>query len=106
MGAQCVIITLGAQGAVYSSQKESGKCFHVAAHKVEKVVDTTGAGDAFLGALAFHLAQYPEKELHQHIGYANYVASQSVKLPGTQTSFPKAQDLQNSLPQSYNFNEI
>ncbi|KAM7347561.1 ribokinase [Cochliomyia hominivorax] len=106
MGANMVIITLGALGAVYSSNKAPNKCVHVAANKIEKVVDTTGAGDAFLGAFAYHLSQYPDKELHQHIGFANYVASYSVQYPGTQSSFPKLQDLQNILPSTFNFKEI
>ncbi|XP_065364877.1 ribokinase [Calliphora vicina] len=106
MGASTVIITLGSQGAVYSSSKTKGKCVHVVANKVEKVLDTTGAGDAFLGALAYHLAQHPEKELHQHIGFANYVASYSVQFPGTQSSFPKAKDIQTILPQNYPYSEI
>jgi ribokinase len=42
-----VIVTLGAQGAVYSS--DDGEA-HVPSPKV-KVVDTTAAGDAFIGAL-------------------------------------------------------
>ncbi|XP_037807121.1 ribokinase [Lucilia sericata] len=106
LGAQTVIITLGSQGAVYSSTKEPSKCIHVPAHKVEKVLDTTGAGDAFLGALAFHMAQNPQQELHQHIGFANYVAAHSVQYPGTQSSFPKAQDIQTVATQTYNFCEI
>uniref|UniRef100_A0A1I8MI95 Ribokinase n=1 Tax=Musca domestica TaxID=7370 RepID=A0A1I8MI95_MUSDO len=91
MGANTVIITLGSQGAVYSEKGNSEKCYHVPGQKVDKVVDTTGAGDAFLGALAYHMAKYPEKSLHQHIGYASLQASYSVQYPGTQSSFPKAQ---------------
>lgn len=92
MGAETVIITLGSQGAVYAEKKENQECFYVPAHKVNNVIDTTGAGDAFLGALAFHLAKFPQKPLHQHIGYANLQASYSVQYPGTQTSFPSATD--------------
>jgi len=47
-----VVITLGGDGAVYASADGAG---HIAAPRVE-VVDTTGAGDAFAGALAAHLA--------------------------------------------------
>jgi ribokinase len=49
-----VIVTLGAHGAFYSDGNHSG---HVPAPKV-KVVDTTGAGDAFVGAVAAHLADH------------------------------------------------
>lgn len=106
MGARNVIITLGSQGSVYSSDKEPNKCVHVAANVVENVLDTTGAGDAFLGALAYHLTQYPENDFHQHIGFANFVASHSVQFQGTQTSFPNAKDIFSKLPQSYNYRVI
>ncbi len=43
-----VIVTLGADGALCSVR---GKTMHIAAPAVD-VVDTTGAGDAFVGALA------------------------------------------------------
>jgi ribokinase len=46
--AKSVVITLGAQGAVYLSGEVQAK--HVPTKKVE-AVDTTGAGDAFLGAM-------------------------------------------------------
>ncbi len=48
-----VVITLGGEGAVFASPSASG---HVAAPRVT-VVDTTGAGDAFVGALAAELAE-------------------------------------------------
>jgi len=48
-----VIITLGGEGAVFASPVESG---HLPAPTVT-VVDTTGAGDAFAGAVAAELAE-------------------------------------------------
>ncbi|KAH8400099.1 hypothetical protein KR215_007080 [Drosophila sulfurigaster] len=93
LGANTVIITLGKLGAV-CAHKEAGRLQsqYVAAPQVppELVVDTTGAGDAFIGALAHHLARYPERKLVEHIAAACAVASKSVQLPGTQASFPRA----------------
>lgn len=44
MGCGCVIIKLGAEGAYYASKDESG---YVEGFKVEKIIDTVGAGDGF-----------------------------------------------------------
>lgn len=88
MGASTVIITLGKQGAVYMKHTNTQELVHVPGQKVEKVVDTTGAGDSFIGALAFYLARFPDSPLHQQIGGACEVASISVQYHGTQSSFP------------------
>lgn len=58
LAARCrsVIVTLGGDGAVWCDGAASG---HVAAPRVE-VVDTTGAGDAFVGAVSAELADGAE----------------------------------------------
>ena len=53
MGPSVVAITLGADGCLVATPKEVAK---VPAFKVD-VVDTTGAGDAFMGGLSFALLQ-------------------------------------------------
>ena len=54
-------------------------------------VDTTGAGDCFLGSLAFFLAR--GASLRDAATRAAAVAALSVQHPGTQTSYPRAADL-------------
>lgn len=53
-----------------------------------KAIDTTGAGDAFIGALAFVLATDPTADLKKAVEIACFVASDSTTKPGTQISFP------------------
>uniref|UniRef100_A0A182PCC4 Ribokinase n=1 Tax=Anopheles epiroticus TaxID=199890 RepID=A0A182PCC4_9DIPT len=89
MGCKTVIVTLGEKGAVFA-QVNSDQVYHVKPIKVNRVVDTTGAGDAFIGALAHCLAKHPEAELGNCIAAANRVAAWSVQKPGTQSSFPLA----------------
>ncbi|XP_037934670.1 ribokinase-like [Teleopsis dalmanni] len=93
MGANTVVITLGSLGAVYVKSDKKNEFIHVPSITVEKVVDTTGAGDAFIGALAYFMAKYPKSALHQQIGAACRIASYSVQYPGTQSSFPNQQDM-------------
>ncbi|XP_058447879.1 ribokinase-like [Malaya genurostris] len=91
MGCGTVIITLGEKGAIFATKSEA-KIIHVKPCQVERVVDTTGAGDAFIGALAHFIAGNPSAELLQCIAAANKVAAMSVQKPGTQTSFPRFQE--------------
>lgn len=53
MGVSLVLISMGDKGAYYANKKVSG---FVPAFKVQSI-DTTGAGDAFLGALLYKLRQ-------------------------------------------------
>lgn len=82
MGAQTVIVTLGASGALLWDGSEEQ---HFSPPKVN-AVDTTGSGDAFIGSLAYALVQ--GKDMPAAIRFANQVAALSVTKPGTQTSFP------------------
>jgi ribokinase len=86
-GVQHVIITLGAEGALYKTAYETQ---HV---PVAKVVaqDTTAAGDCFNGALVVGLSEgmdFPEA-----IKFACKAASISVTRLGAQASMPKLQEL-------------
>ncbi len=64
---------------------EDGQMRYVETPRVE-AVDTTGAGDAFVGAFVFGLASgWPEARAAR-LGCA--IAAESVLRPGTQKSFP------------------
>lgn len=89
-GPRVVVITLGGRGAVLA---QTGKApFHITTESV-KAVDTTGAGDAFVGSLAYFTACVPELPLADAVAKACRVASLSVQREGTQTSYPYRAEL-------------
>jgi ribokinase len=77
------IVTLGSQGAVYISP--DGQLTYVGAPKVT-AVDTTGAGDAFVGTFAYSLAIGKDPVAAMTLGVK--VASLSVMRKGAQSSYP------------------
>ena len=80
-GIQRAIITLGANGALLASRDGMQ---HVAPFPV-KAIDSTGAGDAFIGSFAVFLAEgLPERDAVQR---ANLYAGLSTTGIGTQKSF-------------------
>ncbi|WP_282412795.1 ribokinase [Pseudomonas sp. PS01299] len=88
MGAGKVIITLGAQGSLFAN----GKGFeHFPAPKVQ-AVDTTAAGDTFVGGFAAALAS--GKSEAEAIRYGQVAAALSVTRAGAQPSIPTMSDVQ------------
>ena len=86
-GCRIGMITLGANGVVYQ-EGTLGDFVHVSCPKV-KAVDTTGAGDAFIGSLASLLANEDfEASFKKKVEIACNVASNSVTKLGTQASYP------------------
>ena len=77
------IVTLGSQGAVYVSAE--GQLTKVGAPKVT-AVDTTGAGDAFVGTFAYSLANGKDPVTAMTLGIK--VATLSVTRKGAQSSYP------------------
>jgi ribokinase len=82
-GAATVLVTLGDRGVLLRSGESSE---HMPALPVQ-AVDSSGAGDAFLGSLAVFLAE--GRSLNEAVKRANAVAALSVTRLGTQTSFPR-----------------
>ncbi|XP_030238578.1 uncharacterized protein LOC115562016 [Drosophila navojoa] len=99
MGANSVIITMGEKGAVYMSSSEPDLCTHVPAPRVPYLADTSGASDAFLGSLAYHISIYPNLMRESHISAANICAAHAVGHRGTQPSFPGPELFQERLCQ-------
>jgi ribokinase len=77
------IVTLGSKGAVYISP--TAELHRVSAPKVT-AVDTTGAGDAFVGSFAYALAS--GKDALEAMKFGIKIASLSVTRKGAQSSYP------------------
>lgn len=86
-GPKTVIVTLGERGALVA---DGQTVRHAPGVKV-KAVDSTGAGDAFIGSLATFLGE--GIELEGAVRQANAVAALSVTQGGTQTSFPRREQV-------------
>lgn len=83
LGVTAAVITLGGDGALFHSEEVSQ---HVPGRAVERVVDTTGAGDAFNGAFAVALCEGAEPV--EAVRFACAAASISVTRPGAAASSP------------------
>ena len=82
LGIKKVIITLGEKGLFYSDGQEE---IYLTANSV-KAIDTTGAGDAFNGGLAFGLSK--EKPIKECLEFANKVAGLSTTKLGAGDAMP------------------
>lgn len=88
LGIEAVIITIGSKGAFYDVDGRSGI---VPAFKV-KAVDTTAAGDTFIGALS-SILEKDFSNLEEAIKYGNKASSLTVQRFGAQPSIPYKNEL-------------
>lgn len=86
-GPATVIVTLGAEGAVLSNSSGSR---HFPAHRVT-AVDTTAAGDTFIGAFAAARVSGEDDEAAMRLALA--AAALCVTRPGAQASIPHRREL-------------
>ncbi len=98
-----VILTLGAAGAFVShcdtNRRGDGHHWYRVAAEPARVVDTTGAGDAFNGALAASLASAPGLPFATHLRFANRYAALSTETPGAAVAMPRRDDVEARFPQ-------
>lgn len=90
-GAGSVIVTLGERGAYVRAGRES---FRVAPHRV-RVVDTTGAGDAFNGALAVALSE--GMGIRAAVEFANAAGALTVTKREVVPALPTRRDVERML---------
>ena len=87
-GVEIVVITLGEMGAYVCTNEQSAI---IPPYKV-KAVDTTGAGDAFNGALLAALTE--GKDIFEAVKFSNAVAALSVQKYGTTPSMPDRNEIE------------
>lgn len=88
-GVGAAIITLGERGALYRDRTTT---VHVPVFNAGKVVETTGAGDAFNGGFATALAE--GKTPAEAVRFGCATASISVTRPGTAPSMPSRAEIE------------
>lgn len=92
-----VVLTLGASGCFVSHSAERARgddndCYRIGAEQV-RAVDTTGAGDAFNGALAASLARIPSAPFAEHVRFATRYAALSTERHGAATAMPRLEEV-------------
>lgn len=95
LGVETVIVTLGSKGCLVSTP---GGFEFIPAYTGLQVVDTTGAGDAFVGGFAAGMVTF-DGELPRAARFANAVAGLSVTKHGTAPSMPTKSEIARFLKQ-------
>lgn len=88
LGVRDVVITLGSAG--FALSENGATPVHVTGKRV-KAVDTTGAGDCFVGSMVFFMSR--GHNLLEACKRANECAAISVTRKGTQLSYPQPSEL-------------
>jgi len=86
-GVQTVIVTLGSNGALLVTEENT---IHIPAFKID-AVDTTAAGDAFIGGLATALQK--GQTLEAAVRYGNACGALAATKYGAQPSLPSAEEV-------------
>jgi len=73
-----IVCTLGADGLI--ARDQYAKRFHLAAEKVDKVIDTVGAGDCFIAGLINHLNQ--QFDFESSLIAASQLAARKIQFRG------------------------
>jgi len=84
VGAKTVVITMGEKGTLLANAEGTRV---IPSRKVQQV-DSTGAGDAFMGGLLFKIAQHPEPNWDAFVAFANLVGAFSCTSYGAIKSLP------------------
>ena len=89
-GVKNIVITLGSRGVYFANSTEN--YFVDAFNLKDKVIDTTGAGDAFNGAFAYALSNNHKNK--EALKFANKVAGISTTRTGAANAMPKLKEVE------------
>ncbi len=88
-----LVVTLGSEGTILFYQ---GEHITIPSINIDNIVDTTGAGDAFIGALVAQVINCEQIDLEKMktmISLANKVGAITTTKVGALSSIPKFEDL-------------
>jgi len=97
LGVGSIVITLGAHGCFVSHADatrlgDDSACYRIAPERVD-AIDTTGAGDAFSGALVAAIVRFAGRPLRDAVIHANRVAALSTEKAGAAPAMPHYADV-------------
>ncbi len=88
-----VVITLGAMGSFIShadGDMRGDAALHYRIHATPaRAIDTTGAGDAFNGALCASMSLQPDARFEAHVRFASQYAARSTEVEGAAIAMPR-----------------
>lgn len=88
-----IIVTLGEYGVLYSNQGSFSYAYIPSEDINDKVIDTTGAGDTFLGAIVTN--DYRNENLENSIKFATRASAECIKYKGAAESIPLWKQVEN-----------
>lgn len=96
-GKTAVYITLGEEGTYFISTHERG----IVESKEVHAVDTTGCGDAFMGALLFGYLNMPSQMQHERVNFANTAGALCATKSGAIPAMPTMQEVTDFMLESH-----
>jgi len=93
LGIQVIIVTLGEKGSFFLTKKGNGL---IPSLELSKVIDTTGAGDAFSAGFIYGLAQsinFDVDHLRIYLKTGNYLAGNCIQQIGARNGIPTREQL-------------
>ncbi len=92
-GVPLVLISKGADGAIYATKDFSGE---VPTFDIDEVVDATGAGDAFLAATLVHLSDeaFDEDRVREAVRRGTAAGALACTAFGAMSALPTAEEME------------